>query len=300
MLFLLFEQVAALVSSLDSLVGDIEDSLRAAELWQDALLVFAGDNGPEGSRPLLGPAGVSGASAHPLRGRKRTVWEGGVRVTAFLHAPNPLRVAPAADDEPTGTQYSSTGTGVSGSGDSSSSDSSSGGASASNNGSSPLDFDERLGVRGGHALGNARAFEGLFHFVDWAPTLLAAAADRLGEEPIEVDVNGDGSATASNTGSNHTSSSWSSGRVQDQVLGGGPLGAVGRFPGLPYDGGARADPSGRIANGISAWEALAGSRSSHQPPHRIEALLQYDPVARCGALRRRNLKLVWNGELLCI
>lgn len=36
---------------------------------------------------LLGPEGASGASAHPYRGKKRTVWEGGTRSIAFIHAP---------------------------------------------------------------------------------------------------------------------------------------------------------------------------------------------------------------------
>jgi len=316
----LVHQVAALVSCLDSLVGDIEDSLRAAELWRDTLLVFAGDNGPEGSRPLLGPAGLSGASSHPLRGRKRTVWEGGVRVTAFMHSPNPLRVARAGSG-PFDTQ----GSGSSSIGNDSSSSSGSGSGSSSSGKNASSAFlnsigDERLGVRGEHMLGNARAFEGLFHFVDWAPTLLAAAADRLSDDPLEDDASRCGSSannSASSMGSNQSSSSSSSsscsdsgfsagrssdsGRVRDRSFRGGPLGAAGRFSGLPYDGGAMVDPLGQIANGVSAWEALAGRRSSHtSPPHRIEALLQYDPVARCGALRRHNLKLVWNGQFSCV
>jgi hypothetical protein len=238
------------VSCLDALVGDVEDSLRAAGLWHGALLVFASDNGPEGALPA---AGAAGASAHPLRGRKRTVWEGGVRVPAFVHCPHPLRLSPHALPRSR----------------------------------SPSGF-------GGHGLGHARAFTGLFHFVDWAPTLLAAAADLLGMPPDDDWGDGDGSSSSSSSSSSSGNSSQSE-RPTERWLGGGPLRAGGRFPGWPYDGGPVADPLGQVANGVSAWAAISGRGPVAE--HRTEALLQFEPIARCGALRRRNLKFVWNGAL---
>jgi len=106
-------EVGALVSCLDSLMGSIEDALVTEGLWGDALLLFASDNGPEGAPPggsggggesVGGGSGsggsggsgggvvASGASAHPLRGRKRTVWEGALRSVAFVHAPDLTRL----------------------------------------------------------------------------------------------------------------------------------------------------------------------------------------------------------------
>ena len=63
------------VASLDGFVGRVADALRSrAGLWDTSLLVFASDNG--------GAAPEEWANT-PLRGGKRTVWEGGIRVVAF-------------------------------------------------------------------------------------------------------------------------------------------------------------------------------------------------------------------------
>ena len=54
--------------------------VRTQAMWDDTVFIFASDNGPEG-----GPRPVG--SSYPFRGRKRTVWEGGVKSVAFVRAP---------------------------------------------------------------------------------------------------------------------------------------------------------------------------------------------------------------------
>jgi len=66
------------VQEIDWGVGELVRTLRDLGLEKDTLLVFTSDNGP---------APVEGASAGPLRGRKNTTYEGGMRVPAIFWGP---------------------------------------------------------------------------------------------------------------------------------------------------------------------------------------------------------------------
>ena len=66
------------ISALDQQVGRLRKALKDWELSNDTLLWFCADNGPEG-QSFQAPG-----SAWPLRGRKRSLYEGGVRVPAIL------------------------------------------------------------------------------------------------------------------------------------------------------------------------------------------------------------------------
>ncbi|KAH8065556.1 sulfuric ester hydrolase [Aureococcus anophagefferens] len=81
--------VASLVAALDEQVGNVVDGVRASRGWENTVLWFMGDNGPEPG---------TGASSWPLRGAKRTLVEGGVREPSFVYAPG--RVAPGASSAP--------------------------------------------------------------------------------------------------------------------------------------------------------------------------------------------------------
>ena len=66
---------AAMLSAMDDGIGRTMDGLKAANLDNDTLVFFFSDNG--------GPTiygGVNGSSNAPLRGSKRTTFEGGIRV----------------------------------------------------------------------------------------------------------------------------------------------------------------------------------------------------------------------------
>ncbi|MEU8761461.1 sulfatase-like hydrolase/transferase [Streptomyces sp. NPDC048659] len=87
---------AAQVTLFDSLVGDVVDRLRARGLDGSTVLLVTSDNGPHeegGVNPDLFDANG------PLRGYKRNLYEGGVRVPLIAWGPG--RVRPGTSDRPT-------------------------------------------------------------------------------------------------------------------------------------------------------------------------------------------------------
>lgn len=67
----------AMVNYLDDVVSDIVKALKDKDLWDNLLFVISSNNdGPE----YFG----GGTNNYPLRGRKMTSWQGGVRVNAFV------------------------------------------------------------------------------------------------------------------------------------------------------------------------------------------------------------------------
>ncbi len=67
---------AAMLTALDEGVGKVLDTLRAAGLERDTLIVFHSDNGG----PTMRGTTINASRNHPLRGSKRTTLEGGIRV----------------------------------------------------------------------------------------------------------------------------------------------------------------------------------------------------------------------------
>ncbi|MBQ8521461.1 MAG: sulfatase [Bacteroides sp.] len=70
------EAFATLIEGMDKSLGDLMDHLEEIGVAENTLILFLGDNG--GDAPLGGPADY-GSSA-PLRGKKGSEYEGGVRV----------------------------------------------------------------------------------------------------------------------------------------------------------------------------------------------------------------------------
>lgn len=89
-------RLAAFVTQLDTKVGQFVAALEETGQRRDTLIVFTSDNGglPGGKNPYVGNVADSPvlSSNLPLRGHKNTLYEGGVRVSAFANWPG--RLAP--------------------------------------------------------------------------------------------------------------------------------------------------------------------------------------------------------------
>ncbi|MBI2689430.1 MAG: sulfatase-like hydrolase/transferase [Acidobacteria bacterium] len=71
------------IASVDEQMGRLRETLRYLKVERDTMLWYASDNGPEGDRQSTASPGSSG----PFRGRKRSLFEGGIRVPAILEWP---------------------------------------------------------------------------------------------------------------------------------------------------------------------------------------------------------------------
>jgi arylsulfatase A-like enzyme len=82
------------ITALDEQVGRLRSELRALGIGDNTMLWFCSDNGPEGKD---GKQGRTRGSAGAFRGRKRSLFEGGVRVPGLLEWPSRIRAGRITD-----------------------------------------------------------------------------------------------------------------------------------------------------------------------------------------------------------
>ncbi len=75
------------ISAIDDAMGRLQSELERVGVFENTMLWYCADNGPESS------AEKGAGSAGPFRGRKRSLYEGGVRVPAFLVWPSQVTTA---------------------------------------------------------------------------------------------------------------------------------------------------------------------------------------------------------------
>ena len=79
------------ISALDEQVGRLRKTLRDLKVAENTMVWFCSDNGPEGK------TGKAPGSAGSLRGRKRSLYEGGVRVPGILEWPGKVKPGSVTD-----------------------------------------------------------------------------------------------------------------------------------------------------------------------------------------------------------
>jgi len=86
------------ITALDEQVGRLRSELRDLGVDNNTMVCFCSDNGPEGSEKAPG-------SAKHLRGRKRSLFEGGVRVPGVIEWPEKIRSGSTTDVPATTSDY---------------------------------------------------------------------------------------------------------------------------------------------------------------------------------------------------
>ncbi len=81
---------AAMVSRMDRDIGKIMDSLKAQGIDDNTLVIFTSDNGHEYDKGFFNSNG-------PLRGKKRDLYEGGIRVPFIARWPNQIAANTTSD-----------------------------------------------------------------------------------------------------------------------------------------------------------------------------------------------------------
>ena len=83
------------ITELDEQVGRIVQTLEDAQASENTLIFFCSDNGPEGK--TLAPKSRRAGTTDGLRGRKRALYDGGVRVPAFAVWPPQIPAGSRSD-----------------------------------------------------------------------------------------------------------------------------------------------------------------------------------------------------------
>ena len=86
------------ITKIDTAVGRIMNALTQFGLTKNTLIVFTSDNGPEDQTIRDVTHSASWRSSGPFRGRKRSLYEGGVRVPFIVRYPDKVHAGKVDDD----------------------------------------------------------------------------------------------------------------------------------------------------------------------------------------------------------
>jgi arylsulfatase A-like enzyme len=90
------------ITALDVQVGRLRKELRDFGVADNTIIWFASDNGPEGD---TGNEGTYRGSAGPFRGRKRSLWEGGIHVPGLVEWPAHIKPGTSTSIPCSGLDY---------------------------------------------------------------------------------------------------------------------------------------------------------------------------------------------------
>ncbi|HEY0682299.1 MAG TPA: sulfatase-like hydrolase/transferase [Steroidobacter sp.] len=93
------ERLFGVLVAMDAQIGRLIDTLRANGELNDTLIVLTGDNGPSGSPQYYKDGATPPGDASNFRGRKGSLYEGGVRLPLIVHWPQ--GIAPGKRDDTT-------------------------------------------------------------------------------------------------------------------------------------------------------------------------------------------------------
>ncbi|TKG97483.1 N-acetylgalactosamine 6-sulfate sulfatase [Puteibacter caeruleilacunae] len=95
----------SVITALDVQVGRLRQELKELGIDDNTIVCFTSDNGPEGNP---GRRGRYQGSAGELRGRKRSLYEGGIRVPGIIEWPEKIKEARVCDMPAVTSDYFST------------------------------------------------------------------------------------------------------------------------------------------------------------------------------------------------
>ena len=96
-----FRQHHGNVTQLDHAFGKVMKALDEQDLTSKTLVIFTADNGPEGN----GKQGRTRGSTGGLRGRKRSMYEGGIRVAGMARWPGKIPAGTTSDTPVIGSDF---------------------------------------------------------------------------------------------------------------------------------------------------------------------------------------------------
>eukprot|EP00640_Fibrocapsa_japonica_P000650 CAMPEP_0113938188 /NCGR_PEP_ID=MMETSP1339-20121228/4598_1 /TAXON_ID=94617 /ORGANISM="Fibrocapsa japonica" /LENGTH=613 /DNA_ID=CAMNT_0000941181 /DNA_START=341 /DNA_END=2182 /DNA_ORIENTATION=+ /assembly_acc=CAM_ASM_000762 len=273
---------SALVTSVDRTMGAVVQTLKNNAMWEDTLLVFSADNGGNVH---------AGASNWPLRGSKKSLWEGGTRSVTFVAGGSPLLqeaipTSPPAEDQK-GEDQEQRGEGEGGTATTTPVDEAeteTGSTHAAIHG--PLFHRSRRKLRsafkfleGGNAQSQGMQVQARLAHGDW----LSDDVQWTGTTQLTQEGGQDKGALLSDPSGPGV-------LRRHQTL----MHVVDWMPTLYKLAGGRLQDLPKDLDGMDLWEDL----TSNAPSHRTEMLYNYDPVWKCGAVRKGSYKLTWHGNCL--